>query len=284
MADRDPAWHVLPKPSHPHDSAPLHVTGAARYADDGPEPVDMLHLAFGQSAHAHARIRSMDLSAVRAAEGVVHVFTAADIPGANDVSPVAGDDRLLADGEVICVGQAIFLVAATSQRAARKAARLASIDYEPLPACLTIAAAQAAKSLIEPTQRMARGDAAAALASAPHRMTGSFDMGGQDHFYLEGQVAVATPGEDGQIHLLCSTQHPSEIQHLVAHMLHRRSADVTVEVRRMGGAFGGKETQAALFAAAAALVADKTGRPAKFRCDRDDDMVMTGKRHAFRVT
>ena len=109
-------------------------------------------------------------------------------------------------------------------------------------------------------------------------------MGGQDHFYLEGQVAVATPGEDGQLHLLCSTQHPSEIQHLVAHMLHRRSADVTVEVRRMGGAFGGKETQAALFAAAAALVADKTGRPAKFRCDRDDDMVMTGKRHAFRVT
>lgn len=284
MADRDPAWHVLPKPSHPHDSAPLHVTGAARYADDGPEPVDMLHLAFGQSAHAHARIRSMDLSAVRAAEGVVHVFTAADIPGANDVSPVAGDDRLLADGEVICVGHAIFLVAATSQRAARKAARLASIDYEPLPACLTIAAAQAAKSLIEPTQRMARGDAAAALASAPHRLTGSFDMGGQDHFYLEGQVAVATPGEDGQIHLLCSTQHPSEIQHLVGHMLHRRSADVTVEVRRMGGAFGGKETQAALFAAAAALVADKTGRPAKFRCDRDDDMVMTGKRHAFRVT
>ena len=124
MADRDPAWHVLPKPSHPHDSAPLHVTGAARYADDGPEPVDMLHLAFGQSAHAHARIRSMDLSAVRAAEGVVHVFTAADIPGANDVSPVAGDDRLLADGEVICVGQAIFLVAATSQRAARKAAAI----------------------------------------------------------------------------------------------------------------------------------------------------------------
>ena len=283
MADRDPAWRVLPKPSHPHDSAPLHVTGAARYADDGHEPADMLHLAFGQSAHAHARILSMDLSAVRAAEGVVQVFTAADIPGANDVSPVAGDDRLLADGEVICVGQAIFLVAATSQRAARRAARLGKIDYEQLPACLTIEAAQLSNSLIEPTQRMARGDPGAALANAPHRLTGGFDMGGQDHFYLEGQVAVATPGEDGQIHVLSSTQHPSEVQHLVAHMLHRSSADVTVEVRRMGGAFGGKETQAALFAAAAALVADKTGRPAKFRCDRDDDMVMTGKRHAFRV-
>ncbi|MEC3909781.1 xanthine dehydrogenase molybdopterin binding subunit [Sphingobium sp. CR2-8] len=283
MADRDAAWGVLPKPSHPHDSAHLHVTGAARYADDAPEPADMLHLAFGQSIHAHARIVAMDLSAVRAAEGVVHVFTAADIVGANDVSPVAGDDRLLADGEVICVGQAIFLVAATSQRAARRAARLGKIEYEPLPACLTIEAAQLSNSLIEPTQRMARGDADAALATAPHRLTGGFDMGGQDHFYLEGQVAVATPGEDGQIHLLSSTQHPSEVQHLVAHMLHRSSADVTVEVRRMGGAFGGKETQAALFAAAAALVADRTGRPAKFRCDRDDDMVMTGKRHAFRI-
>ncbi|MFY9350246.1 MAG: xanthine dehydrogenase molybdopterin binding subunit [Sphingobium sp.] len=283
MAERDPDWPVLAKPSHPHDSARLHVSGAARYADDVPEPADMLHLAFGQSSQAHARIVAMDLDAVRAAPGVVAVFTAADIPGANDVSPVAGDDRLLADGEVLHVGQAVFLVAATSQLAARKAARLGRIDYEPLPALLTIEAAQAAGSLIEPTQRMARGDADAALAAAPLGLTGGFDIGGQDHFYLEGQVAVATPGEDGQMHILSSTQHPSEVQHLVAHMLHRSSADVTVEVRRMGGAFGGKETQAALFAAAAALVAHRTGRPAKFRCDRDDDMAMTGKRHAFRI-
>lgn len=283
MAEGDPVWPVLAKPSLPHDSAPLHVSGTALYADDLPEPADMLHLAFGQSSHAHARIISIDLSAVRAADGVVAVYTAADIPGANDVSPVAGDDRLLADGEVYHVGQAIFLVAATSQRAARIAARLGRIDYEPLPIHLTVEQARSAQSLIEPTQRMARGDAAAAINHAPHRLTGGFDMGGQDHFYLEGQVALATPGEDGQIHLFSSTQHPSEVQHLVAHMLHRSSADVTVEVRRMGGAFGGKETQAALFAAAAALVADKTGRPAKFRCDRDDDMAMTGKRHDFRV-
>ncbi|WP_088182482.1 xanthine dehydrogenase molybdopterin binding subunit [Sphingobium sp. Z007] len=283
MAERDPGLVAQAKPSNPHDSAALHVSGRAHYADDLPEPAAMLHLAFGQSREAHARIMAMDLSAVRAAPGVVAVYTAADIPGANDVSPVAGDDRLLADGEVLCVGQPIFLVAATSQRAARQAARLGEIAYEPLPAHLTIADARAAASLIEPTQRMARGDAAAALADAPHRLTGGFDMGGQDHFYLEGQVAIATPGEDGQMHVLSSTQHPSEVQHLVAHMLCRRSADVTVEVRRMGGAFGGKETQAALFAAAAALVADKTGRPAKFRCDRDDDMVMTGKRHDFRV-
>ncbi|MEA3390106.1 xanthine dehydrogenase molybdopterin binding subunit [Sphingobium sp. CCH11-B1] len=283
MAERDPDWPVLTKPSHPHDSARLHVSGTARYADDMAEPADMLHLAFGQSSQAHARIIAMDLDAVRAAPGVVAVFTAADIPGANDVSPVAGDDRLLAEGEVLHVGQAVFLVAAASRQAARKAARLGRVDYEPLPAFLTIEAAQAAGSLIEPTQRMARGDVHAALAAAPFSLTGGFDIGGQDHFYLEGQVAVATPGEDGQMHILSSTQHPSEVQHLIAHMLHRSSADVTVEVRRMGGAFGGKETQAALFAAAAALVAHRTGRPAKFRCDRDDDMAMTGKRHAFAI-
>lgn len=283
MAERDPGRQALAKPSNPHDSAHLHVCGAARYVDDEAEPGNLLHLAFGQSIHAHARITGMDLSAVRAADGVVAVYTAADIPGANDVGPVAHDDRLLADGEVISIGQPIFLVAATSQMAARKAARLGHIDYEPLPAIVTIAAARDGGSLIEPTQRMARGDAHAALAVAPHRLGGDFALGGQDHFYLEGQVAIATPGEDGQMHVLSSTQHPSEMQHLIAHLLRRSSADITVEVRRMGGAFGGKESQAVLFAAAAALVAARTGRPAKFRCDRDDDMVMTGKRHEFEI-
>ena len=284
MAERDPAWKVLEKPSHPHDSAHMHVTGEARYTDDVSEPQGMLHLAFGQSSMARARIVSMDLSEVLAADGVVAVYTAADIPGPNDVSPVAHDDRLLADGEVVFHGQAIFLVAATSQRAARTAARLGKIEYEPLPALLSVEQARAADSLIETTQHMARGDAAKALESCPHRLSGGFTMGGQDHFYLEGQVAVATPGEDGQVHILSSTQHPSEIQHLVADLLGLSSADVTVEVRRMGGAFGGKETQASLFAAAAALVAHKTGLPAKFRCDRDDDMVLTGKRHPFEVS
>jgi len=284
MAERDPAWKVLEKPSRPHDSAHMHVTGEARYTDDVSEPQGMLHLAFGQSSMARARIVSMDLSEVLAADGVVAVYTAADIPGPNDVSPVAHDDRLLADGEVVFHGQAIFLVAATSQRAARTAARLGKIEYEPLPALLSVEQARAADSLIETTQHMARGDAAKALESCPHRLSGGFTMGGQDHFYLEGQVAVATPGEDGQVHILSSTQHPSEIQHLVADLLGLSSADVTVEVRRMGGAFGGKETQASLFAAAAALVAHKTGLPAKFRCDRDDDMVLTGKRHPFEVS
>ncbi len=284
MAERDPGRPVQEKPANPHDSAHLHVSGAARYADDEPEPANMLHLAFGQSAQAHAKIVGLDLAAVRAAPGVVAVFTADDIPGVNDVSPVAGDDKLLATDEVLSVGQPVFLVAATSQITARKAARLGTIAYEPLPVLVSYEDAQAAQSLIEPTQLMAQGNADTALAAAPLTLNGTFDMGGQDHFYLEGQVAVAKPGEDGQMHVLSSTQHPSEVQHLIAHMLHKSSADMTVEVRRMGGAFGGKETQAALFAAAAALVAHKTGRPAKFRCDRDDDMVMTGKRHDFRVS
>ena len=273
----------MAEPAHPHDSAHLHVSGTARYCDDEPEPADLLHLAFGRSTCAHGAITAIDLSAVRAAPGVVAVFTASDIPGVNDVSPVAGDDPMLAPGIVQFVGQPVFLVAATSQIAARKAARLGNISYEPSPALVTVEQAQAVASLLEPTQRMGQGDPDTALARAPHRLSGRFDIGGQDHFYLEGQIALARPGEDGQVHVVSSTQHPSEVQHLVAHLLAVPSADVTVEVRRMGGAFGGKETQPALFAAAAALVASKTGRPAKFRCDRDDDMVMTGKRHDFRV-
>jgi xanthine dehydrogenase large subunit len=267
----------------PHDSADLHVAGAAAYVDDLPEPPGLLHLAFGHAEEGHATLVSLDLDAVRAAPGVVAVFTAADIPGENNVGPVVHDDRLLADGEILYPGQPLFLVAATGTRAARRAALLGKAVVEPRPALVTIADARAAGSEIEETQVMTRGDAAAGLAAAPHRLTGSLDMGGQEHFYLEGQAALATPGEQGQLHILSSTQHPSEIQHLVAKLLCRSHAQITVEVRRMGGAFGGKETQAAAFAVACALVAAKTGRPAKFRADRDDDMVATGKRHDFAV-
>ncbi|AHE52054.1 xanthine dehydrogenase molybdopterin binding subunit [Sphingomonas sanxanigenens] len=266
-----------------HDSAGAHVAGTARYVDDMPEAPGTLHLAFGLSTQAHARIEAIDLDAVRAAPGVVAIFTAADIPGVNDVSPFAGDDRLFAEGSALYVGQPLFAVVATSTKAARVAARLAKVDYTPLPALLTIAAARAAGSLIEPSQRMGRGDVPAALDAAPHRLAGRIAMGGQEHFYLEGQAALALPGEDGQVHVLSSTQHPSEIQHLIAKVLGRSHADVTVEVRRMGGAFGGKETQAAAFAVACALAATRTGRPVKVRADRDDDMVMTGKRHAFEI-
>ena len=286
MAERDPFRRAAGGAVHasrPHDSAHLHVSGTARYVDDVPEPADLLHLAFVQATVASGRVTGVDLSAVLASPGVVAVFTAADIPGRNDVSPMAHDDRLLCDGEVTWMGQPVALVAADSRRAARIAARAARIDYAPRPAAITIADARAADAHIEPVQRMARGDAAAALSTAPHRITGTFEMGGQEHFYLEGQAALATRIEDGQVHILSSTQHPSEVQHLVADLLERASSDVTVEVRRMGGAFGGKETQAALFAAAAALATWHTGRPAKFCADRDDDMALTGKRHDFAV-
>ncbi len=283
MAEADPLWPAGAKPSNPHDSAHLHVAGLARYVDDEPQSAGMLHLAFGLSAEARAKITGMDLSAVRAFPGVVAVYTASDIPGENNVGPIAHDDRVLADGEVISHGQPVFLVAATNRLAARKAARLGKVTYKPLEPLITVEQARAAGARIEADQRMAQGDPHAALAAAPHRLSGSLKIGAQDHFYLEGQVAHARPGEDGQIHVVSSSQHPSEVQHLVALLLNKPSADVTVEVRRMGGAFGGKESQAALFAAAAALVTHHTGCPAKFRCDRDDDMIVTGKRHDFEV-
>ena len=267
-----------------HDSAVEHVAGSARYVDDMPEAPGLLHLAFGLAAEGHARLLSLDLDAVRAAPGVALVLTAADIPGVNDVSPVKGDDKLFVEDEILYPGQPLFVVAATSVGAARRAARLGKVEVEPLPALVTIDQALAAGSVIEETQRMKRGEAGAALATAPHRHSGTLETGGQEHFYLEGQAALATPGEGGQLHVLSSTQHPSEVQHLIAKVLKLSHADITVEVRRMGGAFGGKETQAAAYAVACALVASKTGRPAKIRADRDDDMAMTGKRHEFAVS
>jgi xanthine dehydrogenase large subunit len=264
-----------------HDSAEKHVAGQAVYIDDQPEPANLLHVFLGMSRRAHARIVAMDLSAVRAAPGVVDVVRAADIPGKNDVSPVVGDDPLFADGKVKYLGQSLFAVAAETLAQARAAAGLAVVEYEDLPALVTIADARAAGSVIEAAQAMILGDAKAAIAAAPHRLDGRLAIGGQDHFYLEGQIAVATPGEDGDVHVWSSTQHPTEIQHNVAKVLGVADHAVTVGVRRMGGGFGGKESQPALFAAAAALVAARTGRPAKLRLDRDDDMVMTGKRHDF---
>ncbi|MEG3148954.1 xanthine dehydrogenase molybdopterin binding subunit [Sphingomonas sp. ZT3P38] len=282
MADVDRPAGAVHQPLR-HDSAEAHVAGRAHYVDDVPESPGLLHLAFGLATDGHAKLLSLDLAAVRAAPGVVAVLTAADIPGLNDVSPVAGDDPLFAEDEILYPGQPLFVVAATGVAAARRAARLGKVETAPLPALVTIAQARAAGSVIEDTQRMARGDADAALAAAPHRLSGRLEMGGQEHFYLEGQAALATPGEGGQVHILSSTQHPSEVQHLAAKVLGLSHADVTVEVRRMGGAFGGKETQAAACAVACALVAAKTGRPAKIRLDRDDDMVLTGKRHEFEV-
>ncbi len=266
-----------------HDSAEKHVTGAALYVDDVPEPPGTLFAAFGLSARPHARLTSVDLAPVRAAPGVVAVMAAADIPGQNDCAPVFADDPIFADGVVEHVGQCIFAVAAATVEQARRAARLARIEYEDLPALLTVEDALAANSLLEPPQVMKRGDAARAIARAKHRRAGRFGIGGQEHFYLEGQAAFAIPGEGRDLLVLSSTQNPTEIQHVCAAALGIPDAAVTAECRRMGGAFGGKETQGAFFAAVAALLAWKTGRPVKVRADRDDDMEMTGKRHDFVV-
>ena len=270
--------------SVPHDSAHKHVTGEAIYVDDLPCPPGLLHLQPGLSTRAHARITKLDLTAVRAAPGVVCVLTADDIPGTNDVSPTGtGDDPVFAVDEVVYAGQAIFAVAATSLAAARHAAALAIIEYEDLPAILTISEARAAKADLEPEQLMFMGSTEDAVRFAQHTLSGHLRVGGQDHFYLESQGAQCIPGEGGDLVLTSSTQHPSEVQHLIAHMLNRHSHDVRVHVRRMGGGFGGKETQAALIAAMTALASHKTGRPARLVLDRDDDMVMTGKRHDFEI-
>ena len=266
-----------------HDSGSKHVSGEATYIDDIPEPPGTLHIYIAMSERAHAVVRTLDVSQVRSAPGVAIVLTAGDVPGVNDVSPVAGDDPMLADGLVEYWGQSLFAVAAETVAQARAAARLAVVEYEDKPACLTIDAAMEARLLLEPPLTMARGDTVAAIAAAPHTLAGRIAMGGQEHFYLEGHVALAVPGEDDDVTVHASTQHPTEIQHKVAHVLGVPSHAVTVETRRMGGGFGGKESQGNLPAAVAALVARLTGRPAKCRYDRDDDMTITGKRHDFRI-
>lgn len=267
-----------------HDSGPKHVAGEAVYVDDILEPFSTLHLAPGAANIAHGRITKMDLSKVRSAPGVVCVLTADDVPGVNDVSPAhTHDDPVLPDGIVQFYGQPVFCVAAETREQARNAVKLAEIEYEELPAILSVKEALEKQQFVAPPHVMAQGDAKSALARAKHRRSGVMEIGGQDHFYLEGQITFAIPQEDGDVLLHCSTQHPSEVQHNIANVLGRPANAVTVEVRRMGGGFGGKETQASQWAALAAIVAVKTGRPAKMRLDRDDDMVMTGKRHDFIV-
>ncbi|HUC46284.1 MAG TPA: xanthine dehydrogenase molybdopterin binding subunit [Hyphomicrobiaceae bacterium] len=266
-----------------HDSGEKHVSGEAIYVDDMREPPGTLHIYIAMSARAHAVVKRLELERVRAQPGVAIVLTAKDVPGVNDVSPFAGDDPVFADGLVQYHGQSLFAVAADTMAEARGAARLAVVEYEDKSALLTVDEAMQAKSFLEPPCSMERGDARAAIAAAPHMLEGRFYVGGQEHFYLEGQVAFAVPGEDEEVTLHCSSQHPSEIQHKVARVLGVPNHAVTVEVRRMGGGFGGKESQGNLPAAVAALVAKLTGRPAKCCYDRDDDMMITGKRHDFRV-
>lgn len=268
----------------PHDAAPLHVTGAARYVDDIPTPANALHLVFGCSEVAHGKITALDLTAVKSAPGVVAVLVADDLPADNDVSPSLHDEPLLADGTVHHIGQPIFLVVADSHLAARKAARLGKVTYEELPPIFSYEDAMAANQRFEDGPRIyEKGDAARALAGARHVIEGTLNMGGQEHFYLEGQAALVFPQENGDVLVHSSTQHPTEIQHKVAHAIGVPMNAVRVETRRMGGGFGGKESQGNALACACAVAAIHTGLPCKMRYDRDDDMMITGKRHDFRI-
>jgi xanthine dehydrogenase large subunit len=270
--------------SLPHDAARQHVSGSARYVDDIPTPQGTLHLAFGLSSCAAGQIKSVDLDAVRACPGVHLVLEAKDLPHANDVSPSAHDEPLLADGRVHYAGQPIFLVVADSHHLARRAARLAKIEITAEPAILTIDQALAAESRFEDGPRIyTKGNAAHAMDDAAHRLQGQINLGGQEHFYLEGQAALALAGDHGDMVIHSSTQHPTEIQHKVAEALNIAQHAVRVEVRRMGGGFGGKESQGNALAVACALAASFTGRPCKMRYDRDDDFIITGKRHDCRI-
>lgn len=266
-----------------HDSAVHHVQGDAPYIDDMPEPHGTLHVVPGYTNVAAGKIAHLDLEAVRTAPDVVTVLTHNDIIGLNDCSPAMGDDLILAIDEVFFSGQVIFAVVAKTRDAARKAAKLAGIEIATIPPVLTIEEARKKSKTVLPPYQFKRGDVDGAIQAAPHRLNSKMSIGGQEHFYLEGQIAFAIPLEGTAMKIYSSTQHPSEVQHCIAKMLDLPQADITCQVRRMGGAFGGKESQATQWAALAALAAAKTGKPCKLRLDRDDDMILTGKRHDFEI-
>ncbi|MGB3555927.1 MAG: xanthine dehydrogenase molybdopterin binding subunit [Jannaschia sp.] len=268
----------------PHESARLHVTGTARYTDDVPAPAGCLHLAFGLSEQAAGTLDALDLHAVRAAPGVVSVLRAEDLDPMPDCSPSNADEPLLCTGAIHYAGQPLYLVIADTHLNARRAARLHATEVTEGTAILTIEEALAAGAWFDDGPRLwSDGDVEGMLSAAPHRLDGTFEIGGQEHFYLEGQAALALPGEGGEMHVLSSTQHPTEIQHKVADALGVPMHAVRSEVRRMGGGFGGKESQGNALAIACAVAARLTGKACRMRYDRDDDFVVTGKRHDFRI-
>ncbi|WCE09941.1 xanthine dehydrogenase molybdopterin binding subunit [Pseudomonas sp. JBR1] len=266
-----------------HESADKHVSGEAVYIDDRLEFPNQLHVYARMSEHAHARILRIDLAPCYQIPGVALAITAADVPGQLDIGAVLPGDPLLADGEVQYLGQPVLAVAATSLDAARRAAQAALIEYEPLEAILDVREALRREHFISPSHSHKLGDAAAALAAAPHRLQGELAIGGQEHFYLETQVASVLPTEDGGMLVYSSTQNPTEVQKQVAEVLGVSMNRITVDMRRMGGGFGGKESQAGMPAALCAVFARLTGRPVKMRLPRFEDMHMTGKRHPFHV-
>jgi len=266
-----------------HESADKHVSGAALYVDDRLEFANQLHVCARLAEHAHARILRIDTSPCYAFPGVAIAITSRDVPGELDIGAVAPGDPLLADGIVQYVGQMVLAVAADDPEIARQAAAAALIDYEVLEPLLDVEEALRRGEFVRDSHRQQRGDADAALAGAPHRLQGRLHVGGQEHFYLETQVCAVLPSEDGGMLVYSSTQNPTEIQQLVARVLGVPMHQVAVDMRRMGGGFGGKETQAAGPACLCAVVAQLTGRPAKMRLSRADDMRTTGKRHPFLI-
>ncbi len=264
-----------------HESAVGHVTGRAVYTDEQHAPANQLSLYPVQAPHAHARIDALDAREARAMPGVVAVITAADIPGENDTGAILHDEPLIPADLVSYHGQAVAWVLAESEDQARAAAQAVRAEYTPLPAILDIAAAIAAQAFHRPPAQVACGDAAAALGAAQHRVDGEISIGGQDHFYLETHTSWVQIDSEGLVQIVASTQHPSETQHIVARVLGLASNRVVCRCLRMGGGFGGKETQANAFAAVAAIGAQLSGRPVRIKLPRSLDMQLTGKRHPF---
>ena len=269
--------------SHPHDSAIRHTTGQAVYIDDMPDLPGTLHIAPVLSPIAHGKLLAIETGAAEKHSGVVCILTASDIPAHNDIAPILKDEPVFAEGKVEHVGQIVAAVVATSFAAAQQAARLVEVKTKKLKPNFSLDLAHANKSVTHPTQHLKSGNVNKALKDAPRKFSGRVEMGGQDHFYLEGHVAYAIPGEDDDMTLWSSTQHPTEVQIHVAAVLGLKAHNLDVQVRRMGGGFGGKESQPTIIAAIAALAARKTKQPCRFRLRRHDDMAATGKRHGFVV-
>ena len=273
-ADAVVGWEI------PHESAALHVTGAALYTDDlVVRTKDCLHAWPVQAPHAHARVTDLRVEAAYDVPGVVRVLTGADVPGVNDAG-VKGDEPLFPT-EVRYYGHAICWVLGETLEAARLGAAAVQADYEPLPALVELREAIAAGSFQGGRPQVVRGDVDASLARSTHVFSGETEMAGQEHFYLETHCCLVHVDESDQIFVQSSTQHPTETQEIVAHVLGRHSHDVTVQCLRMGGGFGGKEMQPHGYAAIAALGATITGRPVRLRLNRTQDMTLTGKRHGF---
>jgi xanthine dehydrogenase large subunit len=275
--------HSLVGKNIPHDSAVTHVTGKSLFIDDIPLRTNELHLALVGSPVAHGRIRSIDIEAAKKLPNIVAIYTHKDIPGHNAFGPVAKDEHLLASDETVYIGDPIVLNYAYNRESAIAARKTVKLDVEPLKPIFSIDEAIAANNFLAPERIIETGDITAAFAAAENIRESTLVIGGQEHFYLESQAAIAYPDEQNTMLVLSSTQHPTEVQSIVAEILGVPFNHVTVQCKRMGGGFGGKETQAAGPAAMAALAAKLTGRPARIVLDRDTDMAFTGKRHPFKA-